>query len=389
MPWKETTVLNQRFEFVQEALKGLMPFSQLCRKYGISERIGYKWKNRFIQFGMSGLSDLSKAPKSTPESLSEDVIIRIVNLRIAHPTWGSKKLAVLYNKAYTDGSCPSISSFQRIFNKAGLVKKRHIKRVCPESHRLRQHIQPKEPNDVWSVDFKGWWFSNHEKCIPLTVCDVASRFILDIRLMQSQSSEAVRAVFTRLFAQYGLPKVIRSDNGTPFAAPNSLLNLTSLSCWWISLGILPDRIDPGRPAQNGSHERMHADLARDIQGKSSDGIAATQASIDLWYQEYNYVRPHEALGMLTPSDIYRQSATTYTGDIDQLEYPPGFLTRKVFANGEILLHGARVSISYALRGFHIGLLPRDSHILSVWLADFPLGCIDLQTYCFQPMEALE
>ncbi len=381
--------MNQRQQFITESLKGLVPFTALCREYGISEKTGYKWKNRFMQYGLSGLSDLSKAPKSTPESLPEDVVIRIVNLRTAHPSWGAKKLAVLYRKAFPDGSCPSISTFQRLFNKAGLVKKRRIRLVDPVAHRLRQHIQPLEPNDVWSVDFKGWWFSNHEKCIPLTICDVASRFILDIRLMHSQSSQAVRAVFTRLFAQYGLPKVIRSDNGPPFAAPNGILSLTSLSAWWISLGILPDRIDPGRPYQNGTHERMHADLARDIQGKVSGGIAATQAAIDLWLKEYNEVRPHEALGMLTPSDVYHLSPVSYTGDIQQLEYPPGFLTRKVFDNGEITLHGVRVSIGFALRGSHLGLLPSDDHHLSVWLADFPLGYIDLQTYCFQPMEALE
>lgn len=389
MAWKETNILNERKEFITEALKGQIPFIVLCQKYGISEKTGYKWKNRFMQDGYNGLYDQSKAPITNPDSLAEDVVIRIIKLRQAHPTWGAKKLKILYEKAYKDGSKPSISSFQRIFNKMGLVKKRRVRPVKPDSNRLRQHIKPEAPNDVWTVDFKGWWVSNREKCLPLTIRDAYSRFIIDIRLMQSQSAEAVRAVFTEAFKKYGLPKVIRSDNGTPFAAPNSLLNLTCLSVWWISLGILPDRIDPGKPTQNGSHERMHADMSRELQGKTAGGIAANQAAIDAWRKEYNEVRPNEALGMKTPCEVYSPSPTKYEGDVEQLEYPFGFLIRKVFCNGQIIINGRRVSVGFALRSFHVGLLPKDDFTLTIWIADFPLGEIDLNTYCFHPLEHLE
>jgi len=185
------------------------------------------------------------------------------------PERGPKKLAVLYKTAYPNSPPPSTSSIYRVLGKADLIKKRHIKKMntSTSASRLRNKINAEKPNDVWTVDFKGWWISNGEKCMPLTVRDLHSKYILTIRLMEKTTADEVKKVFQELFKKHGLPKVIRSDNGTPFASQNGILGLTTLSAWWIFLGITPDRTDPGCPTQNGSHERMHADLSREIQGK--------------------------------------------------------------------------------------------------------------------------
>ena len=207
--------------------------------------------------------------------------------------------------------------------------------------------------------------------------------------MQSKTSEAVRAAMTDLFRKYGLPKVIRSDNGTPFASPNGILSLTNLSAWWITLGIIPDRTDKGKPGQNGSLERFHADIAAEIEKKIPGGRRQNQAVIDAWREEYNTFRPNEAIGMKTPAELYEPSKIKYEGDFDDLEYPPGFLPRKVFKNGTISLLGLRISISYALKDLTIGLKDIGSGKYHVFLADFLLGELSVDLCCFTPIESLE
>lgn len=389
MAWKETSVLEQRTEFVKEYLNGEGSLKELCARYGVSEKTSHKWKNRFLQYGFTGLNDQSKAPENSPNQLDEDAVIRLIKLRAAHPTWGAKKLAVLYAKAYPGIDVPSQSSIYRVLGKAGLINKRRVRPVKADASRLRNRIPAKEPNEVWTVDFKGYWHSNSEQCLPLTIRDLASKYIFCVRLMQSGSADAVRAVFEDLFSKYGLPKVIRSDNGTPFAATFGALGLTRLSAWWIYNGIIPDRIDPGRPTQNGSHERMHADLSREIQGKIPGGIIANQQAIDLWVKEYNHVRPHESLGMRTPAEVYRKSDIKYFGTPDDLEYPITFLKRRINKHGSVMLNKTPVAVSSSLRGLTVGLQPTGDHEYMIWLADFPLGIVSTETYCFSALKKLE
>lgn len=242
---------------------------------------------------------------------------------------GTEKDSGDLRKSVSAKDVPSLSSVKRILDKAGLVKPRKIRPpVSSDCPRLQQQIQAQAANDVWSIDFKGWWKSDGEICEPFTVRDRYSRKILCTKLMQSKSSVAVRAVMTDLFKTYGLPKVIHSDNGAPFAAPNGILNLTTLAVWWITLGILPDRSLKGHPEQNGSLERMHKDIADEIEGKVPGGISANQAVLDEWVKEYNSVRPNEAIGMKTPDELYTKSERKYTGDYDELEYPIGFLSER-------------------------------------------------------------
>ena len=390
MPWKETNKMEQKEAFINEMLKNNKPFKHLCAEFGISEKTGYKWKNRFFDKGKAGLLNESKNP-SHPNTIDGDTAAELIRIKNAHVAWGPKKIREIYARAYPNKEVPSLSSVKRILDKAGLVKKRIIRKPassdCP---RLQQQIQASESNDVWCIDFKGWWKSGGEKCEPLTVRDKLSRKILCVQLMTSKTSEAVRAVMTRLFKTYGLPKAIHSDNGAPFAAANGTLNLTNLSAWWITLGIMPDRSLKGCPGQNGSLERMHADIAREIEGKDTGGIKTTQAFIDEWVKDYNSVRPNEAIGMKTPDEVYTPSKRKYIGDYDEIDYPIGFLTRRVTSSGEIIVNSIRVSVGFALRGLQVGLRPSvEENIYDVFLTDFLLGTLDMNSTCFYPLDNLK
>lgn len=390
MPWKETDKMEQKERFIQEMQKQEKPFKHLCAEFGISEKTGYKWKNRFYEQGKKGLYEQSRA-RNTQNEIDGDTAAELIRIKNAHLAWGPKKIREIYARSYPQKNVPSLSSVKRILDKAGLVKQRKTRPPsssdCP---RLQQQIQAEAANDVWSIDFKGWWKSDGEICEPFTVRDRYSRKILCAKLMTSKNSLAVRTVMTELFQTYGLPKVIHSDNGTPFAAPNGLLNLTNLSIWWITLGILPDRSLKGHPEQNGSLERFHRDIAQEIQGKIPGGILKNQAVLDAWVKEYNSVRPNEAIGMKTPDELYKKSDRRYTGDYDELEYPMGFLVRKVTGSGEIILNNIRITIGFALRGWHVGLKPLDDgHTFHVFLADFLLGTLDLDSTCFYPLDDLK
>lgn len=390
MPWKETDKMEQKELFIKAMLANEKPFKHLCADFGISEKTGHKWKNRFYEQGKARLYEQSRA-RLTQDMIDGDTAAELIRIKNAHLAWGPKKIREIYAKAYPQKAVPSLSSVKRILDKAGLVKPRKIRPpVSSDCPRLQQQIQAQAANDVWSIDFKGWWKSDGEICEPFTVRDRYSRKILCTKLMQSKSSVAVRAVMTDLFKTYGLPKVIHSDNGTPFAAPNGIFNLTTLAVWWITLGILPDRSLKGHPEQNGSLERMHKDIADEIEGKVPGGISANQAVLDEWVKEYNSVRPNEAIGMKTPDELYTKSERKYTGDYDELEYPIGFLVRKVTGGGEIILNGVRITIGYALRGWHVGLKPLDDgHSFLVFIADFLLGTLDLDSYCFYPLKELK
>ena len=388
MPWKETDAMKEKQSFIEAMLKQNRPFRELCREWGISEKTGYKWRHRFYEEGYAGLAEGSRAPQEHPNAIDGDTAAEMIRLRLAHPTWGGKKLLALYQRVHPNLPLPSLSSVNRIIEKAGLLKKKrvHTAAITSECPRLNQALEVHEPNDVWCIDFKGWWRSNGEICEPFTVRDKYSRKVLCVRLMTSKTAEAVRPVMTELFRKYGLPKAIHSDNGAPFAATNGILGLTKLSVWWITLGILPERSLPGCPGQNGSLERMHADIAREIEGKIPGGIAANQAALDAWVEEYNSVRPNEAIGMKTPDEVYHPSERKYTGDFDILEYPVGYLPRKVFKSGEIILNGMRVTIGSALRGMYVGLREqKQPGIYDVFLAEFLLGTLDMTSCCFTPL----
>ena len=385
MPWKETSLMDQREEFVLKAMHKSVPFAEVCREYGISQKTGYKWLARFREGGLPALHDQSTRPRTCPTGLAEGIVCRIVQLKNAHRHWGPRKLRVLYARKYPGEELPSESSFKRVLDKAGLVEKRVVRRSGAQGGRIQSRREARHPNEVWTVDFKGWWHTlDSRRCEPLTIRDAHSRFILCADPLENSRTETVRERFEQVFDTYGLPEMIRSDNGPPFASPNGLLGLSGLSVWWLALGISLDRIDPGRPDQNGSHERMHRDISFEVQGAARGDLRAQRAALSVWRETYNRERPHEALGYLTPADIYKPSARRFEGTPDQLTYAEGFSDRKVRRCGAISLKKSYIFISTALRGWNVGLREETAHLVGVWFGSLRLGVIDTQTDAFEP-----
>jgi transposase InsO family protein len=376
MPWKETQKMDQRKEFVLRAVNS-SNFRELCRQYGISAKTGYKWRDRFIAQGMAGLLERSRRPRGHADRLTEEVICEIVRLKHRHPRWGPRKIQAVYGRQHP-GPIPSESSFKRILGRAGLTEQRKFKRAA-QTGRLCCGFEAKEPNDIWTVDFKGWWKSCRGLRIePLTIRDQYSRMILDLRVLVDARTESVRECFERLFERYGLPRAIRSDNGVPFAATNALLGLTRLSAWWLALGIDLDRSRPGCPQDNGGHERMHLDVC-DLEIRREDD----QAAFDVWREEFNTERPHEALGMRVPAEVYRRSDRSYSGTPDDIDYSC-LPTRRVHKRRGTIKHRRElVFISVALGGWSVALNPGSDGLLEVWFSKLLLGHLDPRTTSFR------
>jgi len=379
MPWQETGVVDQRKEFVLRVIGSGERFGDICEEFGISRKTGYKWKERFIQDGLGGLGNASRRPKTSPDELSETMVCQIINLKLAHPSWGARKLRAILARTLPPNELPSESSFKRVLDKAGLVvHRRH--RAASEQGRLTTPVKPERPNQVWTIDFKGWWYTrNKSRFEPLTIRDGYSRYILCAQALDNSRTDTVRAAMSGVFEKHGIPEVIRSDNGSPFAACNSPLGLSRLSAWWLTLGIDLDRIAPGRPDQNGGHERMHRDVASEVECRAQDNPATQQAALDVWRQTFNEERPHEALAMRVPKDVYQPSSRKYDPAPVELEYPLDYAVRKVSANGMLKIAGHQTILSTALCGYDVGLQPITPERYAVWFCRLRLGELDLFT----------
>jgi transposase InsO family protein len=375
----ETNVMDQRTEFVLRVIRGTERFGDICREYGISRKTGYKWKERFLSEGLSGLGDESRRPKTSPTELNETMVCQVVKLKHAHPGWGPRKLRAVLARTLTADELPSESSFKRVLDKAGLVERRR-RRPTTEQGRLTTPVKPERPNHVWTIDFKGWWYTrNQNRFEPLTIRDGYSRYVLCAQALDNACTETVRAAMEPVFERHGLPEVIRSDNGSPFAAKRSPLGLSRLSAWWLTLGINLDRIAPGRPDQNGGHERMHRDLAVEVEAQAEANPAAQQAALDVWRQTFNEERPHEALGMRVPQELYQPSPRKYDPAPMELQYPTEYSVRKVRYTGDVKFADRRITISVALRGREVGLQPLSPERYAVWFCRLRLGELDLST----------
>ncbi len=377
MPWKEANVVELRKEFVLEALKADLPFTALCRKYGISSKTGYKWKERFLELGTAGLFDQSRRPIKSPAQLTEDLVCKVIRLKTKHPRWGPKKICQLFARQHPASQVPSLSSVKRMLAKAGLVEPRR-RRPAKLCGRVVNRFKPGQPNELWTVDFKGWWYSPDKARIePLTVRDDFSRYVLCAQLLVNGKSDTVREYFVRLFEKYGMPQVIRSDNGSPFACTRAPLGLSRLAAWWVALGIQLDRIEPGHPEQNGGHERMHRDLALEVQGRVDGGLVEQQAALEVWRREFNYERPHEALGMRTPAELYTKSKRRFDPKPVTLSYPQEYLQRKVKSNGAIKISNREIPVSTAIGGWDVGLKLVGNQHYRLWFGQLCLGDIQL------------
>lgn len=383
MPWKETDLMNTKYEFVLKSFNKQKTFTELCRDYGISTKSGYKWVQRFLEGGFPALEEKSRKPvhngRETPEAISVE-LIRIKNL---HKTWGPYKILKIYTNNHPGEYAPARSTVENILMRAGFVEPKKRKRK-KTTNRIQVKVVPVRPNQVWTVDFKGWWYTkNKEKCEPLTVRDEFSKFILCIKVLDKGDTPHVKQAFEALFSKYGLPEIIRSDNGPPFASSFNSLGLSRLSVWWMSLGIKLDRIDPGCPYQNGGHERMHRDMKSELEGQIDGNLNEHQRVFDKWREEFNTIRPHAALNMKTPSEIYYKSERKYDRQDVLIVYGRGYKSRMVNDRGFCNYKSKRIFIGNPFSGYNIAIKEIDG-ITKFWFDDFLIGTLDEKTGLLLP-----
>ena len=384
MPWKETCPMNERLKFIADYLKDEWSLSDLCQYYGISRKSGYKWLARYQAEGPSGLHDRSRAPNHHPNAVQKMIQDRIVAFRAEHPHWGPRKLVHRLRQLEPDTRWPAPSTVGEILKRHGLtVPRRRKRRTPPYAQPFREGLHP---NDVWCADFKGWFRTQCGTRIdPLTISDAVSRYLLRCQALMRPTRTTAQAVFTAAFQEFGLPAAIRTDNGVPFAS-TGLGGLSRLSVWWLRLGILPERIRPGHPEENGRHERMHRTLKQATAKPPRATPKAQQQTFDRFRTEYNQERPHEALDMQTPAQHYQPSPRPFPARLPEIEYPSGYLVRRVRSNGQIRWQGRLIFVSEVLIGHRVGLIEVDN---GTWRLDFgalKLALSDDKNGKFKPIQ---
>jgi putative transposase len=355
MPWKEHRAVDLREEFVLKAKAPRANISALCREYGISRKTGHKWLLRFDQGGVEGLKALSRRPHRSLNATEGEMVLQVLETRHAHPRWGPKKLRAILARKGID-KVPTVRTIARILERAGepLVRPRRRRAPVVAVNQVPS-VPVDHPNALWTVDFKGWWRTRDGKrCEPLTVRDAFSRFVLCAAMLGSTKRKPVQRRFERIFEQFGVPEAILVDNGPPFASTRARTGLTALSAWWISLGIRVVRSRPGCPQDNGGHERMHEDMALDLQLSPADDLDTQQCSLDAWVHAFNNVRPHEALQMKVPADVYRRSSRHYRGPLRPC-YPDPSQLRRVNSTGCLRLDGQALFVSSAVAGYDVAV----------------------------------
>jgi putative transposase len=374
MPWKEQRKMGQKLEFVERAEQG-ESVTVLCRTYGISRQTGHKWLRRYKELGADGLEEESRRPKTAPLSTAESVVIAILEAREAHSTWGPRKLADLL-RPKLKAAAPSARTIARVLKRADKVRQRRRLRPLNVVERA-PNVVAQHPNDVWTVDFKGWWrAANGERCDPLTIRDAKSRFILAIKLCP-QDMKSVKSVFHELFKKHGVPRTIQCDNGVPFISVRARAGLTALSAWWISLGIQLVRSRPGCPQDNGGHERMHRDMKDEVQSRPARDIPTQQRVLDRWRQTFNYLRPHEALKGKTPAEVYKvKEPMPYRTMV--YVYPFGTNVVYVSSKGVVRINGANYFLSQALACEEVAIEPTDDLNVRAWFHGVDLGLIEIE-----------
>ena len=371
MPWRETSPMDQKTQFIADYLRRSLPISELCTHYSISRKTGYKWIDRYLHDGPQGLEDLSRTPYTSPHRTPDYIEAALIELRSHHPSWGAKKLLSILQRRHRGWTLPARSTTCEILKRHGLVPKQRKRRII--GHPGKPTTAILAPNDVWCADFKGQFkTADGIYCYPLTVTDAHSRFLLGCQALSSTRVEEAKPVFMRVFKEQGLPRRIRTDNGVPFAT-NTLARLSQLSAWWVRLGVLPEFIEPGKPQQNGRHERMHRTLKAETTRPPANTRLAQQRRFDRFRQEFNFDRPHEALDMQTPASVYQSSPTPMPDKLPPLEYPDRFEVRYVSANGGIRWNHQWVNVSSTCVGEYVGLEEIDDGIWNVYFGPLKLG----------------
>lgn len=383
MPWKESSVLDERIRFVIRHKDG-EDMSSLCREFGISRKTGYKIIDRYEECGLDGLTDRSRRPIRYANAMPPQVEAAIVAAKKEKPSWGARKIRErLVRTLPHEIKVPAISTIHTVLDRYDLVSKGKKRRQRAEGTPLSDGAQP---NDLWCTDYKGeFQLGNKQYCYPLTVTDHASRYLLLCEAMESNKEQYALTAFERLFRERGMPLAIRSDNGVPFASPNGLFNLSKLSVWWLRLGISIERIRPGHPQQNGRHERMHLTLKKEATRPAGANIFQQQATFDAFVDQFNNERPHAALEMKFPAEIYKPSTRVYEG-LPEPSYPFHDKTVNVTNCGRLCLYRKKINLTRSLAGQAVGVKEVDDGVWLVSFMQYDLGYVDLEEKTLQPLE---
>lgn len=373
MAWGKIKVEDQRRLFVEACIAGKLTIANLCRLYEISRDTGYKWLNRFKKNGLEGLKDKSRAPLVQAFATDPNLEKQIIDVRIQYPTWGPKKVRALLVRYYPKMLWPSTTTIGNLFDKHGLtVARKYRRRVPPRSEPLT-HCQ--QPNDVWCMDFKGhFMISTGDKCDPFTLTDACSRFLIRCVKLDFNRTEQVWSILDAAFREYGLPLYLRSDNGPPFAscAPG---RLSKISINLIKAGVIPEYIEPGKPQQNGRHERMHLTLKNETATPPEKTLDLQKIKFQEFQEYFNFIRPHEALNQKVPADVYTASERKWDGHLRAPEYSESQITRKVMISGCISWKGKNLFISETLTGEYVGVTENIDGNLEVKYGPIILGTI--------------
>lgn len=378
MPWKDMSIMDAKIEFINEFRSGAWSMAELCRQFGISRTLGYKYLRRYELLGLDGLSEASRAPAVHPNQTAAFQESAIVALRKDHPNWGAEKIITILKDQHPDLSWPSLSTGNEILKRNGLVvPRRRIRRITP----IFPIFAPKAPNETWSADFKGKFrMGNGVYCHPLTVADSFSRYLFAVKGLLSPCYVDTRKAFESVFKNFGLPQQIHTDNGIPFAVAWALARLSPLSVWFIELGIEPVYSDPGHPEQNGRHERMHRDLKAEVTKPPAKSLGAQQRKMTNFMIEYNHLRPHKALNNITPAKVHLPSERQFPNKIRDWDYPSNFQVQRVYHNGAIRWTShAWVTLTNSLIDRYIGLEELDNDIWRVYFRQHFLGYLDGRT----------
>lgn len=376
MPWKEKSPMDERLMMMSDWLGGLYTVTELSLMYEVSRKTIYKWTDRYDKYGVDGLMDRGRAPHVHPNRTDEEVLRRLVQLKREHMSWGPKKLIASLMMSDPDVRWPSVSTAEKWLKRNGLVKRRRYRRRVPPYS--EPFLNCDKPNRVWSADYKGQFRTGDgHLCYPLTISDNTSRYLLSCRGLHSPCYADTRQWFEWTFREYGLPEAIRNDNGTPFAG-RGLTGLSRLSVWWIKLGIRPERIEAGKPYQNGRHERMHRTLKEDTANPPAVSLSAQQERFEEFRRLYNEDRPHEALGQRPPTTAYEPSDKRYIEKVRGPQYDEGIEVRRVKRGGEIIFKGSNYFITEVLAGEQVGLSEVNDGCHEIRFGFHPIGVIDLR-----------
>lgn len=382
MPWHETDPVNERLKFVASLQSGVS-MTDLCARFGISRKTGYKILARYTKFGPGGLRDRPRAPCTHPNQASPEVEGAVLRVRKTYPTWGSKKILAVLGRERPDEDWPARSTVDAILNRAGVVTPRAVRRRRQLSG--PPVVEANAPNDVWSIDYKGWFrVGDGTRCDPLTVNDMFSRASLVCRAMVSPKLMDVRRRLEEAFHIFGLPRFVLSDNGPPFGS-TGLARLSRLGVWLLRLGVRPLLIEPGRPDQNGRHERFHETLKAETADPPRATIPAQQAAFSRFQPTYNEERPHEALGMRVPAELYELSSRPMPSTLPEHEYPHAFEIRRVRRDGSMKWGGGTVFVGEALQGELIGVEAVDELVWHVHLGPMRLGALHERSRTVVPL----